>query len=113
MPETVSRDRWHAEVMCPPYAQAAQSIEDFFDRFYRRDRYHERGPEYVAAVLATGREMLKEYGVAWISNFDSVIGDIVSWYEEGAPCPITLAHSRRRPLPGSSARPAERPANAP
>lgn len=57
----------------------ATSIEDFYERYYRHDRYHGRGDDYVEAVLASGREDIAKYGVTAVSSKDSVTGATVAW----------------------------------
>ena len=62
------------------YRVSASSIEDFRQRYTNPDRYAQRGPEYVAAVLQSAREDLDKYGFSIISSHDSITGAVVAYY---------------------------------
>lgn len=62
------------------YRVSASSIEDFRQRYTKPDRYAQRGPEYVAAVLQSAREDLDKYGFSIISSHDSITGEVVAYY---------------------------------
>ena len=62
------------------YRVSASSIEDFRQRYTKPDRYAQRGPEYVAAVLQSAREDLDKYGFSIISSHDSITGEVVACY---------------------------------
>lgn len=62
------------------YRVSASSIEDFRQRYTKPDRYAQRDPEYVAAVLQSAREDLDKYGFSIISSHDSITGEVVAYY---------------------------------
>lgn len=62
------------------YRVSASSIEDFRQRYTKPDRYAQRGPEYVAAILQSAREDLDKYGFSIISSHDSITGKVVAYY---------------------------------
>lgn len=62
------------------YRVSASSIDDFRQRYTKPDRYAQRGPEYVAAVLQSAREDLEKYGFSIISSHDSITGEVVAYY---------------------------------
>lgn len=62
------------------YRVSASSIEDFRQRYTKPDRYAQRGPEYVAAILQSAREDLDKYGFSIISSHDSITSEVVAYY---------------------------------
>lgn len=60
----------------------AESVEDFARRYRRFDRYEGRGTAYAEAVLQKHRDELAQYGITWISHYDSVTGKTVAWMPE-------------------------------
>lgn len=62
------------------YRVPSSSVEDFRQRYTKPDRYSQRGPEYVAAVLQSAREDLEKYGFSIISSHDSITGEVVAYY---------------------------------
>lgn len=60
----------------------AVDVADFLARFYRPDRYHERGEEYAAALLASHQKHFDEYGYDIISRHESVTGKVVAYFKE-------------------------------
>lgn len=64
------------------YKVTADSVEDFCDRFYKRDRYHDRGEEYMNIVLKGNKKDFDEHGWIIISHWDSVTGEIVAYFKE-------------------------------
>jgi len=63
----------------------ALSVADFLARYYRLDRYHGRGEEYAAAVLASHEKHFEERGFDIISRHESVTGRVVAYF--GPPPP--------------------------
>ena len=57
-----------------------KTVEEFLDRYYKPDRYKGRGEEYAKTVLKHQEVNFRKDGVAWISQFGSVTGHIVSFY---------------------------------
>lgn len=57
----------------------AESVQDFCKRYYKPDRYTERGEEYVQAVLASQQKDLEQFGYTLISHHDSRTGEAVVW----------------------------------
>lgn len=62
---------------------SAASVEDFRQRYTRPERYAQRGPEYVAAVLESARSDLDKYGFTIIGRHDSITGEVVAFYQAG------------------------------
>lgn len=71
--------QWHYESF-REYAVQADSVADFLERYYKPDRYHGRGEESAARLLANYENDVVEMGCTWISHHDSVTGKIVSYY---------------------------------
>lgn len=54
----------------------AKNLQDFLDRYYRKDRHN----IYTARKAVQEAENdIKEHGITWISNFESVTGNVVSF----------------------------------
>jgi len=66
------------------YAVPADSVDDFLNRYYKRDRYTGRGPEYAACLLKSYTEEFEEYGFCFISHHDSNTGEVVAFYGKEA-----------------------------
>ena len=62
------------------YEVQASTVEDFLQRFTKRDRHEGRGPDYVAARIASHKEELKKYGYTFITHHSSVTGETVAYY---------------------------------
>lgn len=62
------------------YRVEASSIEDFLEKYYKRERYQARGAEYAAVVLAWHKKRFEEYGYDIISRHESVTGQVVSYF---------------------------------
>ena len=60
------------------------NIEEFLNKYYRRDRYTGRGLDYASAVLQSHQESLNHFGHTLISRHDSVLGQAVWFYKEAA-----------------------------
>lgn len=71
--------QWHYEAY-RKYQKPADSVADFLERYYKRDRYHGRGEAYAAVLLASYESEAAEKGCCWISYHDSVTGECVSYY---------------------------------
>ena len=63
------------------YGVRAASVEDFLNRYYKPDRFHGRGADYAAALIASHIKDYQDYGYDFISHHDSVTGEIVAWAE--------------------------------
>jgi len=61
-------------------AVPASSIADFLERYYRPDRYHGRGEDYAACLLASHEHDFQTYGYDIISRHDSVTGQVVAFF---------------------------------
>ena len=57
-----------------------KTVAEFLDRYYKKDRYTGRGKEYTATVLNAHEKVFEGFGVDWISKFESVTGEVVSFY---------------------------------
>jgi hypothetical protein len=62
------------------YELPAESIEDFCNKYHRRDAYHERGAEYMAVDLQSHIEEFEKYGYTIIPGSSTTTGDIISYY---------------------------------
>lgn len=62
------------------YKVTAESVEDFLERYYKPDRYHGRGEEYAAVLLASHQADFEQHGYDIISHHDSVTGQVVAFY---------------------------------
>ena len=62
------------------YKVAADSVEDFLQRYYKNDRYIGRGADYAKALLSSYKNDFETIGCCWISHHDSATGAIVSYY---------------------------------
>ena len=70
----------------------AASVEDFLERYYLRDRYHGRGADYAAAVLASHQSDFERDGFDIISRHESVTGSVVAFFAAPAkPAQLELA----------------------
>jgi hypothetical protein len=67
------------------YEVAAASVEDFCDRYHRRDMFHDRGVDYMAVDIAEHKDELARCGFTIIPRGTSVTGDTVSYYGTAAP----------------------------
>lgn len=56
------------------------SVAEFLDRYYKKDRYTGRGKEYAAAVLKSHEKCFEVDGVDWISKHESRTGEVVAFY---------------------------------
>lgn len=61
---------------------SAASVDDFRQRYTRPERYAQRGPEYVSAVLESARADMARDGFTIISRHDSITGEVVAFYQE-------------------------------
>ena len=57
------------------------SVEEFLQRYYKKDRYEGRGPEYAQLILANCKKEIEEMGMTYISRFESITGEVVSFYK--------------------------------
>ena len=57
-----------------------KTVEEFLDRYYRKDRYTDRGEEHAAVVLASHKTMFELWGMDWIARHESVTGEVVAFY---------------------------------
>ena len=62
------------------YAVPADSVEDFLNKYYKRDRYTGRGPEYAACLLASYKKDFEDDGFCMTSHHDSNTGEVVAFY---------------------------------
>ena len=56
-----------------------QDIKEFLKNNYKSSRYHGRGAEYAAALLASSLSDFAEYGYVLISRHDSNSGAVVTF----------------------------------
>ena len=62
----------------------AESVKDFLERYYRPDRYHGRGEDYAASLLASHEAYFERHGYDVISRHDSVMGKVVVYFGANA-----------------------------
>lgn len=63
----------------------AESVRDFLKRYYKLGRYHGRGEECAAGLLASHEADFEQYGHDIISRHDSVTGQVVAYFGSAAP----------------------------
>lgn len=63
----------------------AESVSDFLEKYYKRDRYHGRGVDYAAVVLAHHEKDFAELGYTIISRHESVTGNVVAYFDKNRP----------------------------
>lgn len=54
-----------------------ETVKDFLDRYYKRDRYTGRGEDYAAVLVKSHGDDLQKNGYDLISHHDSKIGEMV------------------------------------
>ncbi len=64
------------------YQVTAASVEDFRQRYTKPERYAQRGPEYIVAVLESARADLSRFGFTIIDRHDSITGETIAFYQE-------------------------------
>jgi hypothetical protein len=81
------------------YEVQADSLPDFMQRYYKPDRYHGRGEEYAAVLLAGHQEDFDRDGYDVISHWDSVTGQTVAFFGPHAHqcCSCEQTFSQRSP----------------
>ena len=62
------------------YEVSAASIEDFCNRYHRRDTFHDRGEAYMKYDIESHKKHFEKYGYAMIPKGTSTTGDIVTYY---------------------------------
>jgi len=71
---------WNAYDAFKGNAQPADSVADFLDRYYKKDRYTGRGADYAAVLLASYTEQYEKEGFCYCSHHDSNTGEVAAWY---------------------------------
>ena len=59
---------------------AADSVASFLEKYYKPQRYQERGEAYAAAVLASHEQHFERCGYDIISRHESVTGKVVAYF---------------------------------
>ena len=62
------------------YAVQADSVEDFCERYHKKEKYHDRGKEYVECDLQSHVEEFRRDGYTIIPKGTSKTGDVVAFY---------------------------------
>jgi hypothetical protein len=57
-----------------------KTLEEFMNRYYKRDRYRDRGAEYMEVVRQSRQKDLDTKGFTVISRHDNVTGEPVAFY---------------------------------
>jgi len=57
----------------------AISVQDYLNRYYKKDRYTGRGAEYAAALLKSYEFEYEKNGYVCTSRFDNVTGECIAW----------------------------------
>ena len=73
---------------------AADNVADFLERYYLRDRYHGRGADYAACVLASHERDFERQGYTIISRHESVTGQVVAYFDKPAQLALFLEVSQ-------------------
>lgn len=68
--------------MFEEYRVEADSVAEFLERYYRPDRYHGRGEEYAAVLLASHEKDYRTKGFDIISHHDSATGRVVAIFAD-------------------------------
>jgi len=55
------------------------TVEEFFSKHMKPERYTARGKDYVKAVVENGKEHLKLYGYAAISHHSTICGKFITF----------------------------------
>lgn len=66
------------------YSVDAENLDDFLDRYRKHDRYKGRdgdvwGHGYSKSIRKTHELEVEQYGVTYISKYESNTGSTVSW----------------------------------
>lgn len=77
------------------------TLEDFYSRYYKPERYTGRGEEYVKACLESGREHISRHGYAVITYHSSITGLEVTFYP-----PLGVCRICQKPIPSGDICPA-------
>lgn len=56
------------------------TIEEFCNRYYKPDRFKNRGQQYMECVIKSDYEDMEKYGYCIITHHDSITGDVVAFY---------------------------------
>ena len=62
------------------YEVAVESVEDFCNRYHRRDAFQDRGTEYMKCDIESHKKELEECGYTLIPRGTSITGDNVTYY---------------------------------
>lgn len=62
------------------YAVEAASIEEFCDKYHRRDCFHDRGEAYMQYDIEDHKKEFERNGFTIIPKGTSATGDIVAYY---------------------------------
>ena len=63
------------------YKVEADSVEDFLKKYYKPERYTDRGKEYAQHLLQKYKKELNEQGYCFISAHDCVMGRAAAYYK--------------------------------
>ncbi len=58
------------------------SVEEFIEKYYKKERigcHLKDFPDYKEGLVKSYSDHLNEAGITWISKFDSVTGNVVSF----------------------------------
>jgi hypothetical protein len=56
------------------------TIEEFCNKYYKPDRFKNRGQEYMDCVIKSDYKDMENYGYVIISHHDSITGEVVAFY---------------------------------
>ena len=57
----------------------AESVKDYLEKYYKRDRYTGRGEEYANILLKSYEAEFKQLGFVCTSHHDNVTGEMIAW----------------------------------
>jgi len=55
------------------------TVEEFANRYYKADRFSQRGEDYVEAVIQSKRKDIAQKGYTCISHHDNVTGKFIAF----------------------------------
>ncbi|NBI07631.1 hypothetical protein [Senegalia massiliensis] len=64
------------------YEVKAESLIDFMNTYYKRDRFYGRGKEYAKSLINSYKQELNQNGYVFISQHDNITGEVVSYYKK-------------------------------
>lgn len=57
----------------------ANSVEDYLDKYYKKDRYTGRGKQYASDLLKSYQDDYNTNGYVCTSHHDNITGELIAW----------------------------------